>query len=143
MIPAALGLPVLPPPCSGAPTVSSVTPTDSVGACLTVGWVVNLAVAISGSLGTRFEIEIWRKAWTSPASEPASYTFFARKTSAGTYSGIDGDMLFSSSGTGASETRHRKYMARIVPASSANGAGPFCDSLESSQLSRTANLCTE
>ena len=122
--------------------IASVTATDALDVCLGDGWTVDVTVALSGSLGSRFEIEVWRKAWTDPASEPGAYSFFLRRTTAGTYAAIDGDFLFGSSGTGATETRRRKYMARIVPAGSANGTGPFCDDKESAQLSRTGKLCT-
>lgn len=141
MIPAALWFPTY-DPCAGAPTVSSCVLSDVIaGACLSTGWRVTCTVGITGSIGT-FEIEIWTKEWKDAESEPASYTYVNRYTSAGAKL-IETDLDFSTAGTGASETRRRKAIAYIVPGSSSAGSGDTsaCDSLASTQLNRTANIC--
>lgn len=142
MIPAGLLPNSYADPCADAPTLSNCDISDVIASvCLSTGWRVSVEIGVTGSL-TGFEIEIWSKEWKDAESEPSTYTYVSRQTSTGTYV-IETDVDFSTAGTGASETRRRKAIAYIVPASSDTGSGDTlsCDSLASTQLNRTANIC--
>lgn len=132
--------PMAKPPCLGAPTISSASLSDSLDVCAGSGWDLNVSITLSGALPAGFEIEAWSKQWKDAESEPGSYTYRRRYTAAGTQD-LEEDSVWGSDGGFSSETRRRKAQIRIVPAGSAPGAGPFCDSYETSQLNRLGYDC--
>lgn len=127
------------PSCAGAPTISTATATEtSWGTCAAVGeWVVTVNASFS-STPSEFELEWWRA--TDAAG--TSFSFWRRRTLASP-SATDTKSTWGSDGEGSPHTEYRKYKARIVPASSENGAGPFCDDEETSQLSRYGGDCVD
>ena len=148
MIPVALR-PLGSSPCQGAPDVTAVSLSDSLDTCAGLGgWAVDVQVTYTGSFGSGFELELWRKAWQDGDSEPGSFTFYSRKTSVGaspvTFSDEETKDFFGSNDQGSgSVTERRKFLARVVPSYSANGAGPFCDDKDSTQLNRLMYNCPE
>jgi hypothetical protein len=125
------------PNCAGSPTIVTATATETTWGACPNDWVITLAASFS-SIPAGFELEWWR----ATDSGGTNFAFWQRKalSSPGT---TDTQHTFGSDGSGDPRTEYRKYKARIVPAASANGAGPFCDDQETSQLSRAGGDCVD
>jgi hypothetical protein len=121
----------------GAPTISTATATETQWGACPNNWEITLAATFSGT-PSGFEMEWWR----AMDAAGTNFVYWTRKalTSPGA---VDTLMTFGSDGEGSPRTEYRKYKARIVPASSANGAGPFCDDMETSQHSRSGGDCID
>lgn len=131
-----------PAPCAGAPTANtpSVT-TNSISACPS-SWVIRYAWSVSGT-SAAFDAELWRSTVNNP-TWPTDYAFSRRIDLSSASSGYEyetQDMQGSSGGV-AGSTKYRTAVLRIVPASSSNGAGPFCDDSDpSNTLSQYTEDC--
>ena len=126
--------------CEGAPTISISSILDTLGTCASGdGWEVTLSFAASDTTGN-YEIEIWSKRWEDSDAEPA-YTFYSREDITET-SIVRQLSNVGTDGAGTAHTGHMKFEARIVHATTAEQAGPFCNTDESSQIDEPYNLCT-
>ncbi len=128
-------------PCAGAPTISSISQAiDDKGCPDGTDW--NLTWALSGSLGSHWVVEVWRKEWEDAESEPGSFSYLAGSrgaTSVFTYS----DELAASDGLGTTITYHKRAELRVVPVESAEGSGDVtCESDNVTDSSATINECT-
>jgi hypothetical protein len=123
---------------SGIPTFT-VGPNNSAnadtcfggGSLFTISWTLSSEPAWAA-------IEVWR-CTTSGCSD---FVFWKRLAIA-TGSTTDPVIGYGTDGAGSSVTFYRTYKVRVVPACSANGAGPFCRDGTTSEASMTLESCVE
>lgn len=124
--------------CGGSPTISTATSTETSWGVCPNDWTIDVDATFS-STPSEFEVEWWR----AVDSGGTSFAYWRRRTLTSPEA-TDTEGQFGSDGSGNPRTEYRKYKARIVPAASPNGAGPFCDDQETTpQISRTGGDCVE
>jgi hypothetical protein len=131
-------------PCSGSPTVTSCSAAEDSGNCSggapeSRGFIVNITYSLS-STPAGFEVEVWRATVNNPGDNDFVYW---RRNAITETTEKEQDLMWGTDGGGASTTLYRTYKIRVVPASSGNGEGPFCDTDTTNQITRTLNDCVD
>jgi len=130
--------------CSGFPSPTQSTVTESMSTCADIGggdgWTTT--IPWTGMTFGTFVLDVYRKMWKDAESEPSSFSFWKRVSSGSSTTENEPDI--GSDGGGATQVEHRKYKLRVVNVATPLGGTPFCFSAaDSNQVNSDDSAATK